>query len=112
MTRPPYRLLNRYCKSVNFFAIILFSQIALKDIDLRATENLRDQGITTISTRQSDFAISRGLYFHATAKFRESKTLAKISEFTVEHRFRLEEPLNFRFQMTTLLSVTVSRQLG
>ena len=35
-----------------------------------------------ISKWQSDFAISRGFYF-AAAKFRENKTLMKISEFTV-----------------------------
>ena len=32
------------------------------------------------SKRQSDFSILRGFFFHET---RESKTLAKISEFTV-----------------------------
>ena len=38
---------------------------------------------TYINKRQSDFAISRGFYFHEYAKFRENKVLAKISEFTV-----------------------------
>ena len=36
-----------------------------------------------ISKRQSDFAISRGFYFHETCEVSQNKTLAKISEFTV-----------------------------
>ena len=36
--------------------------------------------LPNISKRQSDFIISRGLAY---VKFRENKTLAKISEFTV-----------------------------
>ena len=58
---------------------MIFSRIALKDIFVRLKTCNKGQ----IYQRQSDLAISGGVYSHAYAKFHENKTLAKISEFTV-----------------------------
>ena len=66
------------------FASILFSRIVLKDIF--AMFGIHRAFFTYICKQQNEFSISRGFYFHKTyAKFRENKTLAKISEFTVSY---------------------------
>ena len=70
----------KYAVNSEIFARILFSRIALKHIF--STLNSRQGAwITYISKLQCDFSNSWG--FFAYAKFRENKTLAKISEFTV-----------------------------
>ena len=65
------------------FARILFSRIALNDILVICKIRDYNARFTYINKPQSCFAISRGVYFHVTSKFRENKVLAKISEFTV-----------------------------
>ena len=62
------------------FPIILFSRIALKDIIFATFKKLWLGHDFLISVKDSDFAICDGFIF---TKFRENKTIAKISEFTV-----------------------------
>ena len=61
--------------------------LLVDDLAAGGTKNLRHtpRGLVTLSKPQNNFAISRGFYFRETShpKFRENKTLAKISEFTV-----------------------------
>ena len=75
----------RYPANSENFARILFSPIALKGIF--ATLNFAIMAyFTDIIKLQIDFAILQEFNFSrnfAYAKFRENKTLAKISEFTV-----------------------------
>ena len=51
------------------FERILFSRIALKDIEL-CKKFATKARFTYINKRQSDFAISRGFYFHETSHMR------------------------------------------
>ena len=66
------------------FARILFSRIALKDILVMEKKLRLRQDLPTmyINKRQSDFAISRGLYFHETshsfAKIKSSRTFPNL----------------------------------
>ena len=76
----PRSLKVAYCKLGNFRGNFVFAN----SVKRRFREvKIRDLGM--ISKWPSDFAIRRGFFFHETshAKFRENKTLAKISEFTV-----------------------------
>ena len=70
--------------TVNFMRI-LFSWIALKTY-LQCLKFTDKAQFTYVSKQQSDFVISRGVYFHqnfAHVKFRGNKTFEKISKFTV-----------------------------
>ena len=50
--------------------------------------------LTYINKGQSDFAISRGFYFHESSNmFRENKVLAKNSEFTVDSDEPVQPPV-------------------
>ena len=71
--------------------------MALKDIF--ATLKIRDKGMIYLSTTKGSRHFTRVLFSRnfAYAKFRENKTLAKISEFTVSLSFvwKQEPKLNF-----------------
>ena len=74
------------CSTVNseFFVSILFSRIVLKD--MFAMLKIHNWNMNYLL--QSDIAMSQGFYFQETShmKFRENKTLAKISEIKVSHQ--------------------------
>ena len=76
-----------YCR-FGFFARILFSRIALKDIfsDVKNSQQKQDLAIS-INDRMI-LPFREGFIFTKTShpKFRENKVLTKISEFTVFYR--------------------------
>ena len=80
-----------------FFARILFSQIALKDIFV--TLKIHDYGMIYIYRHDRVVSAFREyLIFTKLRKFRENKTLAKNSEFTVWKLLNISSDNIFRSQ--------------
>ena len=70
------------CESINFREDFIFA-ICIERHICDAKKSRIGHDLPIYSKQRSDFAISQGFYFHETSQFRENKTLAKISEFTV-----------------------------